>query len=199
MNAHSRHNLCKRLVRALVLLIVAAAIGSAATRATAAALIIGEEVNFSGPDLPGPFADTFTFTLGVSAGINSVSSWTNIPLAGITGFDVTLRQQGGGDIASDTQTIFTGTLLQSEFYVPILAPGNYTISFSGLSTGTLGGSYSSTLQVVTSTLPVPEPGSWTMLAAGLCIVGAIIRQRTALGRQARAVASSSMGTQRMPA
>ena len=198
MNAHSRHNLCKRLVRGLVLLIVAAAIGSATTRATAAGLIIGQEVNFSGPDLPGPFSDTFSFTLGVSAGINSVSSWANIPVAGITGFDVTLRQLGGGDIASDTQTTFTGSLLQSEFYVPILAPGNYTISFSGLSTGMLGGSYSSTLQVVTSTLPVPEPETWAMLAAGLCLVGAIIRRRTALGRQERAVESPSMGTQRMP-
>lgn len=167
--------------RCMATLIVSVSLGALSTNAANAttALAVGDSTTFGGVSKIGSFADTATFTLLGAAGISDVTSWTNVAATNVTGFSVTLSTTTGATIAVATQTIFSGSQLQSKLELPNLAAGTYNLTFAGIGAGSLGGRYMSTLTVFTPAMPVPEPESWFMLLIGTCIVGTIARRRVA--------------------
>ena len=171
--------LVKSLRRIVAVLIAGVSLISFSTGAAAVTPVVtvGDVLAFSGTNKFGNFADTYSFTLDSSGGISDISSWTNVAGTNVTGFDVALTFAGGGAIANATQTVFTGTQLQSKLEIPSLAAGTYNITFSGVGGGSLGGRFLSTVTIVAPALAVPEPESWIMLLVGVCLVGTIARRR----------------------
>lgn len=168
--------LFRRFVAALWVGVPLMSLSTGASSVTPA-VTVGDVLTFSGTNKFGTFADTYSFTLGSTGGISDISSWTNVAGTNVTGFDVALTLAGGGAIANATQTVFTGSQLQSKLEIPSLVAGNYNITFSGVGGGSLGGRFLSTLTIVTPALAVPEPESWIMLLVGFCLVGTITRRR----------------------
>ena len=167
--------------RRLAILILFVSLGALSTNAANAttALAVGDSTTFGGVSKIGAFADTATFTILEAGGISDVTSWTNIVSTNVTAFSVTLSTTTGATIAAATQTIFSGSQLQSKLEVPSLAAGTYNLTFAGIGAGSLGGRYLSTLTVVTPAMPVPEPVAWITLMIGTCLVGTIARRRVA--------------------
>jgi len=64
------------------------------------------------------------------------------------------------------------TLVTRRFVATLPANIGYKFVVSGDVTGNFGGSYGGVLQA----LPAPEPETHTMLLAGLCLMGAILRR-----------------------
>ncbi|MFL6672778.1 MAG: FxDxF family PEP-CTERM protein [Massilia sp.] len=58
------------------------------------------------------------------------------------------------------------------------APGIMAVEVRGDVLGNFGGSYAADLTI----MPIPEPQAWGMLLAGLGVVGALARRRTARGQ-----------------
>lgn len=56
-----------------------------------------------------------------------------------------------------------------------IASGNYYLSVTGATAGTLGGAYSGAITVTAA--PIPEPESYAMFLAGLGVMGAIVLRR----------------------
>jgi hypothetical protein len=132
----------------------------------------------------GSFTDTFTFNADMLAGGRAtvaLVSWApfaekNIDFTSATlnGNDLTLSRGGAFDFATLAWTAFTGPLV-------LTVSG---ISGPGLPVGDMarGAAYWVSLggQAVMSapTAPVPEPGTYALMLAGLSAVGFLARRRT---------------------
>lgn len=128
--------------------------------------------NFSHVLETGSFFDTYNFTVGVSGVLSSSAVSINLSnLLGISGLVGTLwdNHHPFGSVALG---IINGDNTTYNFNV---AAGDYHIDFVGSLTGTAGGSYLASVSVAA----VPEPESYAMFLAGLGIMGAIARRRSA--------------------
>lgn len=92
-------------------------------------------------------------------------NWTNN-----TG--ITIGAPNGGAIDAWTSPIGTvGTV--AVLNATTLAPGTYVLQMRGIVTGTFGGSYAGTLNLV----PVPLPAALPMMLTGLGLLGGVMRRR----------------------
>lgn len=83
------------------------------------------------------------------------------------GDDVMLKTSTFTDIGNDNGQI-------SFSYDQPLEAAPYYLNITGVTSGTLGGAYSGSIEVS----PVPEPESFAMLLAGLGLMGAVVRRRS---------------------
>jgi hypothetical protein len=129
----------------------------------------------------GAFTDTFTFG-SLSGGTASVGllSWAMNELkdidfvsASLNGHALSLDRAGAFDFASLASQSFTGPLVLtvSGIVGPDLAPGAYARGASYWVA--LGGEAS----VSSPTAPVPEPGTYALMLAGLSAIGFLARRR----------------------
>lgn len=130
------------------------------------------------------FDDTFNFSLdslispyfsvaGVAASASSVldfpAPFPDIVIPAVTFTKFALYELGS------TVEIWSATPGTSFFSKSgILEAGDYTLRIWGTADATYGGGYVVALQAA----PVPEPGEWAMILAGLGIVGFMARRRT---------------------
>ncbi|MBI3156779.1 MAG: PEP-CTERM sorting domain-containing protein [Burkholderiales bacterium] len=126
----------------------------------------------------GGFTDTWTFSLSglsyVAASLTNVeSSLGSISTRGIAGLSASTGAFAltGSPITTTSGPITVTTQVLAG--AAVLAAGNYTLTVSG--TGITGASASYGGNIVAT--PVPEPGTYAMLVAGLGIVGLLVMRR----------------------
>jgi hypothetical protein len=128
------------------------------------------------------FNDEYTFdilpasaTVGTAVTINlDIPQFAGQEFA-IENFAVAFEDNLGATIVSDVQ-MSAGDYTLSIF-ANLPAANDYVFVVSGNVTGTLGGSYGGVLQAVPA--PVPEAESYSLLLAGLGLVGFIVSRRRA--------------------
>lgn len=170
-------------IKALLGLLLAGFMG------TAAAVGPGDLGNLSGQTVSignsfgagAAFSDEYLFdilpesvTVGTAVTINlDIPQFAGQEFA-IENFAVAFKDNLGATIASDTQTSPTDYTLS--IFANLFPANDYRFVVSGDVTGTMGGSYGGVLQAA----PVPEAEAYTMLLAGLGLVGFMVsRRRTA--------------------
>jgi hypothetical protein len=126
-----------------------------------------------GNTVEGPLLfDVYTFNLvnpiGFLTGI--VNSLDLAPVLGINGFSVVLQDSSANVIGTDTTP-------GDGFTFDNLSAGTYALTFVGLTTGTVGGSYGGVIFAQT----IPEPETYALMLAGLGIVGYIAARRRRQG------------------
>ena len=121
---------------------------------------------------PGAFSDTYNFLfpmLGSQASASAVS----IQLSGLLDignlkvelFDASNTFIAGGAMGTSS----------SVNNVPLVGGASYYYKVTGTATGALGGTYA----FIASAAPIPEPGTYALLLAGLGVVGFLARRRAA--------------------
>jgi hypothetical protein len=142
----------------------------------------GEAITLSGPLRSGSFLDVYTFSLSGPLGLNDSSTYTSF-----TGFSTVTGYSARLFTATGVAPLIAGTdgppgprQTANTFYAPVLAAGDYRLEIAGIGGGLRGGSYAGTL---TALAPVPEARTWTMLIAGLSLLGTLAWRRRSFDAQ----------------
>ena len=162
-----------RRLTALTLLALASGASFADNTTTPLDLSTGN-ATFGRNNAIGSFIDTFTFSLATSSFLTSSASSSASGTQDLDFTSIVVQ-----NAASVTLATFAGNFGNdaNEFYALSqiqLAAGAYQIVVSGVNSATQA-SYSGTLAVT----QVPEPATGAMIAAGLGIVGFMMRRRRA--------------------
>ena len=152
-----------------------------ATLSVLGAVTIGTPVTFSSLSAPGPFSDTYTFSLPLNGGTAySASNFSLVPtnLNALLNTLSVVSDPDGIPYTPDDQVLQTVTAPgSSSIHIDLaaVAPGKYYILVSGINTGGQGGQYNGSISAVAA--PVPEPASYLTMLAGLSVVGFIAAAR----------------------
>ena len=129
---------------------------------------------------PGAFSDTVLFTLPDATSLAATAVTNNLlSLLGITDAKLSLYFDNAGPDTLIGSFDFDGTTgSRPVTFTPTTGAGNYYYLITGLATGSSGGFYS----LSSTTLPVPEPRTWSLALSGLLAAGLVARRRRGGGR-----------------
>ena len=123
----------------------------------------------------GTFEDNYLFNLPTAYSLFSTAVSNNLTNAlGIQGGMVSLYKEAGAVDTALGSFAFDGTTGNTSFAYGALAAGDYYYLVSGTGTGSIGGFYTLSSSTVTA---VPEPHAYTLMLAGLGVVGFLARRR----------------------
>ncbi len=125
-----------------------------------------------GNTVAGPLLfDVYTFTLDMPGFLDGIATSLELPpTLGLSGFSVVLQDASFSVIGTDTNP-------SDGFSFAGLDAGWYSLTFVGVTTGTLGGGYGGVILAQT----IPEPETYALMLAGLAAVGFVaVRRRRSL-------------------
>lgn len=123
----------------------------------------------------GTFEDNYLFNLPTAYSLFSTAVSNNLTNAlGIQGGMVSLYKEAGAVDTALGSFAFDGTTGSTSFAHGALAAGDYYYLVSGTGTGSIGGFYTLSSSTVTA---VPEPHAYTLMLAGLGVIGFLARRR----------------------
>lgn len=129
---------------------------------------------------PGAFSDIFEFVLATTTDVStSAVAINNGSILNIAGGSVWLYSDlGAKGVSVEDEFVsafaFKGNTGSVVHTISPLDAGSYYYKVSGNANGTYGGGYS-----LTSTIAVPEPGTWAMFATGGLLLGFALRRNRA--------------------
>ena len=132
--------------------------------------------------LPGPVAFDNIYTFGLGGGVDLLSAGVSLdapPTFNIEYGKVSLyKSDGDTDFVGDGGDIFKGAFCfdsasASALFNSLGGAGDYFYRVTGTVTGTSGGSY----LLSSAMMPIPEPGTYALLLAGLGVMGFVARRR----------------------
>jgi hypothetical protein len=172
-----------KFVKTLLAIMMAGAAGSAiAVGPGDLGNLTGQTVSIGNSFLPSSIInDVYIFdimpesaTVGTAVTINlNIPNFPGQEFA-IENFGIAFKDSLGATIVDDIQTSITDYTLSVFANLP--AAIDYSFVVTGNVTGTLGGSYGGVLQAV----PVPEAESYTLMLAGLGLIGFMVSRRRAI-------------------
>ncbi len=156
---------------------------------------VGIPLSFNSGLVPaGPFTDVFTFALPANGGSGYSIVTFDIPinpppappgnpfLFNTLLANLTLISNADGILYNADDGLLVNTTVSSNptkknisLAWGALPAGNYYLTITGITNGTMGGLYNGAISV--SAPPVPEPESYAMFLAGLGLMGVIVRRR----------------------
>ena len=120
------------------------------------------------------FTDHFAFLIDSST--PSATGWLTATFGknyNFAGFSGSLTYKDTAGTAVWTQTFSMDKMLPQIYEEALLSAGTYELTLTGTATGTSGGEY----HLFASAVPVPEPGEWAMMLAGVAMMGVMVRRR----------------------
>jgi hypothetical protein len=126
----------------------------------------------------GSFSEGLGFNMpGANAGLTATLMSSNLGGYSISDFAFSITGPGGFLLADSAPGAPAGSFtILSGLHAGSLAAGTYLLTVTGTATGTSGGAYGFSLAALQA-LPVPEPGAWALIAAGLVFMAVIARRR----------------------
>lgn len=132
----------------------------------------------------GSFMDVIAFSMPASnAGL--AANVTSANLAGYRISDLVFSITGPGGFslsgsAPGAPAVPSASVLTGTFAGALAAGAGYLLAISGIADGAAGGFYSFSLDAIplVAAPPVPEPGTWALIASGILVLGVIARRRT---------------------
>lgn len=163
----------KQTVAALAGLLLIGAAGAVPT--ALGAVTAGTPLTFSAQATLGPFSDVFTFSLPLGGGsAYSSANFTLVPVQSNAQFVSLSLWSDPNGVALTSEDVWMGASFSRGgsplgLQVDSLASGTYYIVVSGQNIG-----YTGSITAVQA--PVPEPGTYAMMLAGLAMVVAAVRR-----------------------
>jgi hypothetical protein len=119
---------------------------------------------------PGSFSDTYNFVFPMT-GVLASASAVSIQLQGL--LDIRNLKVDLFDSSNTLIAAGASGMSSSVSNVPLLGGASYYYTVTGTATGLVGGAYA----FIASASPIPEPGTYAMMLAGLAAVGFLALRR----------------------